>query len=103
MVYEQAPTAPQSLASRLGRLEIMVDLKSRSEDVVDKFETVFGWLKQRYQQAGSSGPTDPLVVELQRRLEESVAEAAVGPTRKNGHVPLLEPISEQQKLIDLSG
>jgi hypothetical protein len=91
------------LASRIGRLEIMVDLKSRSEDVVDKFETVFGWLRQHYRQTGSTGPSDPLVVELQRRLEESVADAAAGPTQKNGHVPLLEPISEQQKLIDLSG
>ncbi len=72
------------------------------QTVVKKVRDLVGWLSHGRKQVVSTQLVDALHAEIYE-LEKSLANAPTRPTRAVRNSRPLEPITEQQKIVDLSG
>ena len=72
------------------------------QSIVEKATDFVNWLTQDRWQIVSSQTVDTLQAEIYE-LEKSLASAPMRPVRTIRDSKALEPITEQQKIIDLAG
>ena len=95
-IFPEKPEAKQTIF-------FTAELKMSSDSVVARFETLLAWLTHRPWRRGATPPADPFFAELQQLLEESLAESPVGTHSNSRNFVRLEPLTEQQKIMDLAG
>lgn len=79
-----------------------VSLASQRRLIFEKLGSLAGWLSQGRWQIVSSQTVDALHFEIYQ-LEKTLANAPTRPTRTVRNPKPLEPITEQQKIVDLAG
>jgi hypothetical protein len=79
-----------------------MNLTAQRHSIIEKLTNFADWLSQGQWQIVSSQKVDALQTEIYQ-LEKTLANAPTRPTRtiRNSKPP--EPITEQQKIIDLAG
>jgi hypothetical protein len=79
-----------------------VNLTSKRHFIIEKLMNFAGWLSQGRWQIVSSQRVDALHSEIYQ-LEKTLANAPTRPTRTVRNSRPLEPVTEQQKIVDLAG
>ena len=79
-----------------------MNLTAQRHSIIEKLTNFADWLSQGQWQIVSSQKVDALQTEIYQ-LEKTLANAPTRPTRTIRNSKPLEPITEQQKIIDLSG
>jgi hypothetical protein len=79
-----------------------VNLTSQRHYIIEKLMNLAGRLSQGKWQIVSSQTVDALHIEIYQ-LEKTLANAPTRPTRTVRNSRPLEPITEQQKIVDLAG
>lgn len=79
-----------------------MSLASQRHFIFEKLGGIASWLSQGKWQIVSSQTVDALHSEIYQ-LEKTLAHAPTRPTRIVRNSKPLEPITEQQKIIDLAG
>ena len=74
----------------------------QGQAIIEKMADFVGWLSQGRWQIVSAHTVDTLHAEIYE-LERSLANAPTRPTHAIGNSKALEPITEQQKIVDLAG
>ncbi|MBN1995537.1 MAG: hypothetical protein JW953_22810 [Anaerolineae bacterium] len=71
--------------------------------ITQKLTEVIDWLTQKRWSTASPQTTDDLYPEI-KQLEKALSNAPTRPTRiVRNKVELLEPVTEQQKILDMAG
>jgi hypothetical protein len=78
-----------------------MDMNSRL-NITEKVTDIFNWLTQN-QQTLTSQPTPTLHVETRPFKRYTSDNAPTRPSRIVRQLDLLEPVTEQQKIMDLAG
>ena len=79
-----------------------VNLTSQRYIIFEKFVSLADWISQGRWHIVSSQTVDTLHAEIYQ-LEKTLANAPTRPTRTIRNSKPLEPITEQQKIMDLAG
>ena len=79
-----------------------MNLTAQRHSIIEKLTSFADWLSQGQWQIVSSQRVDALQTEIYQ-LEKTLANAPTRPTRTIRNSKPLEPITEQQKIIDLAG
>jgi hypothetical protein len=79
-----------------------VSFISQGHSIVEKLVSLADWVSQGRWQIVSSQTVHTLHTEIYQ-LEKSLANAPTRPTRTIRNSKPLEPITEQQKIVDLAG
>ena len=79
-----------------------MNLTAQRHSIVEKLINFADWLTQGQWQIVTSQRVDALQIEIYQ-LEKTLANAPTRPTRTIRNSKPLEPITEQQKIIDLAG
>jgi hypothetical protein len=79
-----------------------MNLTAQRHFIIEKLTNFADWLSQGQWQIVSSQKVDALQTEIYQ-LEKTLANAPTRPTRTIRNSKPLEPITEQQKIIDLAG
>lgn len=79
-----------------------VNLSLSKHLFMEKLVSLADWLTHRQWQIVSSQKVDVLRTEIYQ-LEKTLANAPTRPTRMARHSKSLEPITEQQKFVDMAG
>ncbi len=79
-----------------------MNLTIQRHSIIEKLTNFADWLSQGQWQIVSSQKVDALQTEIYQ-LEKTLANAPTRPTRTIRNSKPLEPITEQQKIIDLAG
>jgi hypothetical protein len=74
-----------------------------SDKVFAKLETFLEWLVQHHKLTDAQPPADPRLAELHQLLEASLIAAPVRPHSGSHKFSPREPLTEQQKVMDLAG
>ena len=79
-----------------------VNLTSQRHLIIEKLVNFTDWISQGRWQIVSSHTVDDLHDEI-FHLQKTLANAPTRPTRTIRNSKALEPVTEQQKIVDLSG
>ncbi len=79
-----------------------VNLTSQSNFIIEKLINLADWVSRGQWQIISVQKVDALQAEIYQ-LEKTLANAPTRPTRTVRNSKSLEPITEQQKIMDLAG
>lgn len=79
-----------------------VNLTSQSNFIIEKLINLADWVSRGQWQIISVQKVDALQAEIYQ-LEKTLANAPTRPTRTVRNSKPLEPITEQQKIMDLAG
>lgn len=79
-----------------------MNLTAQRHPIIERLLNFADWLTQGQWQIVSSQTVDTLQAEIYQ-LEKTLANAPTRPTRTVRNSKPLEPITEQQKIIDLAG
>jgi hypothetical protein len=79
-----------------------MNLTVQRHSVIEKLISFADWLSQGQWQIVSSPKVDALQAEIYQ-LEKTLANAPTRPTRTIRNTKPLEPVTEQQKIVDLAG
>lgn len=79
-----------------------VNLTSQRHFMIEKLESFTGWISRGRWQIVSSQTVDTLRDEVYQ-LEKTLAHAPTRPSRIIRNSKSLEPITEQQKIMDMAG
>jgi len=74
-----------------------------SDKVFDKLETFLEWLIQHRKLSGAQPPPDPRLAELHQLLEARLIASPVRLHSGSHKFSPPEPLTEQQKVMDLAG
>ena len=74
-----------------------------SDKVFAKLETFLEWLVQHHKLTGAQPPPDPRLAELHQLLEASLIASPVSLRSGSHKFSPREPLTEQQKVMDLAG
>ena len=79
-----------------------MNLTSQRHSIIEKLMSLADWISQGQWQIIPTQKVDALQEEIYQ-LEKTLANAPTRPTRSIRNSKPIEPITEQQKIMDLSG
>jgi hypothetical protein len=75
---------------------------SSPSSIAERLKSIVDWFTQKRWQIVSTQTTDALYTEI-HQLKKALSNAPTRPTRAVGKSELLEPVTEQQKFMDMAG